>query len=151
MAASTAIETTIQYGHVEPVTVHFEDLDAMGVVHNARHALLVERALAAFWRRRGHSFDAAGPTTPDTFNVVREFSITYGAPIRGTGEITVHLWIESLGESSGVYGFRLTSPDGAVVYAEGRRAVVKLDPATLRPAPWTEDARSIARSLRRPS
>ncbi len=29
------------------------DLDAMGVVHNGRYAVLLERALAAFWGRAG--------------------------------------------------------------------------------------------------
>ena len=31
-------------GVIEPVMVHFEDLDAMGVVHNGRYVLLLERA-----------------------------------------------------------------------------------------------------------
>jgi hypothetical protein len=29
---------TIDYGHLEPVDVHFDDLDPMGIVHNARYA-----------------------------------------------------------------------------------------------------------------
>ena len=46
-------------GVIEPVMVHFEDLDAMGVVHNGRYVLLLERALAAYWTRAGWAFDPA--------------------------------------------------------------------------------------------
>jgi acyl-CoA thioester hydrolase len=36
-----------------------------------------------------------------------------------------------------------------VLYAEGNRVVVKLDQATLRPSPWSEESRAIARTLLR--
>jgi hypothetical protein len=45
----------------EIVMVYFEDLDAMGVVHNGRYAVLLERALAAYWDRAGWSYDP-GPS-----------------------------------------------------------------------------------------
>jgi len=140
---------TVQYGHVETMPIHFDDLDAMGIVHNSRYALLLERALTRFWASRGHSFSNGRATTTDSFNVVREFSITYHTPIRGTGEVAVHFWVEHLGESSGVYGFRFASPDLSTVYAEGRRVNIKLDPRTMRPAPWSDDARAIGDGLRR--
>ena len=46
--------------HTETVMVYFEDLDAMGVVHNGRYATLLERALA------GHS-----PVRPNHLGVSR--------------------------------------------------------------------------------
>lgn len=147
----TAEPFTVEYGHVEFVAVHFDDFDPMGVVHNARYALLLERALAAFWGGHGHSFEAGRPTTSDTFNVVREYTITYHTPIAAVGNVAVHLWIERVGESSGVYAFRVLSADGSTVHAEGRRVVVKLDQTTLRPTPWTPEARAIATSLARPA
>lgn len=136
-------------GHTETVTVHFDDLDPMGIVHNARYAVLLERALSAYWSVRGHSFSNGRPTTPDVVHAVREFAITYLAPIRGTGEVLVDFWLDRLGESSGVYGFRFLSPDLSTVYAEGRRVVVKLDPSTGRPSPWTPHAREVATPLLR--
>ncbi|WP_433611302.1 acyl-CoA thioesterase [Dactylosporangium sp. CA-139114] len=134
-------------GHVEPFTVHFDDLDPMGIVHNARYAVFLERALSRWWAERGVSFAGGRPSTPDAVHAVAEYSIAYRAPVRGTGEIGVHFWLESLGESSAVYRFRILSADGATVHAEGRRVNVKLDPGTLRPAPWTEAARTAARPL----
>ncbi|HZN71629.1 MAG TPA: thioesterase family protein [Micromonosporaceae bacterium] len=133
----------------ETATVHFDDLDPMGIVHNARYAVLLERALSAYWAARGHSFSNGRPTTPDVVHAVREFSIAYLAPIRGTGDVLVDFWLDRLGESSGVYGFRFLSSDRSTVYAEGHRAIVKLDPSTGRPSPWTQAAREVASTLLR--
>jgi acyl-CoA thioester hydrolase len=127
--------TALRIGHVQPVQIHFEDLDAMGVVHNGRYVLLLERALSAYWAGRGWPFDPARPHFAEVFFVVREFAITYHAPVSTVGEVAVHFWVEHLGTSSVVYGFRVLSGDHTVVHAEGRRVQVKIDPATLRPSP----------------
>jgi acyl-CoA thioester hydrolase len=148
---TTPVLPKIEYGHLEPVTVHFDDLDAMGVVHNARYAVLLERALTPYWAARGHSYDGGRPTSPDVFHAVREFTISYLAPIRGTGEIGVHFWLDQFGETSAAYGFRFLSLSGEKVFARGRRAIVRLDPATLRPTPWTDAARAVAATLLGPA
>jgi len=147
--AAASQTPTVDYGHVEPIVIHFDDLDAMGIVHNARYAVLIERALTPYWSARGHSFADGRATSPDVFHAVREFSISYLTPIRGTGEIAVHFWLERFGETSGDYRFRFLSRDGQTVHAEGRRLIVRLDPATLRPARWTDAAREVAATLLR--
>jgi len=146
-ATATAID--VSYGHLTGCQVHFDDLDAMGIVHNARYAIMLERGLTAFWATHGLDFAAGRPNSPDMFGAVREFTISYLSPVIGTGEIALHFWIEHLGTTSAVYGFRFLSVDRTVVHAEGRRAVVKLDPGSLRPAPWTDRTRAIATSLAR--
>jgi acyl-CoA thioester hydrolase len=138
--------TAVAYGHVEPVTVFFDDLDAMGIVHNAKYAVLLERALTPYWAQRGQSFDGGAPAP---FFAVREFTISYRTPIRGTGTVDVHFWLDEIGRTSGVYGFRFLSTDRATVYAEGRRAVVRIDPVTMRPVPWDDGVRAQAEGLRR--
>jgi acyl-CoA thioester hydrolase len=137
----------VEYGHVAPFVVHFDDLDAMGIVHNARYAVFLERALSEWWSAHSHSYEGGQPTTSDVFHAVAEYSISYRQPVRGTGEIGVHFWIDKLGESSAVYGFRMVSADGQTVHAEGRRVNIKIDPKTLRPAPWSEHARGVASLL----
>ncbi|SDY14187.1 acyl-CoA thioester hydrolase [Micromonospora pattaloongensis] len=137
----------VDHGHIQPIPVHFDDLDAMGIVHNARYAVLFERAVSQYWAARGHSFENGRPTSPDVFHAVREFAITYHAPIRGTGDVLVHFWLERWGSTSAVYRFRFLSPDAATVHADGHRTIVRLDPATLRPAPWTDAARAVAANL----
>lgn len=136
---------TVDYGHVEPVTIYYDDLDAMGIVHNGRYAVLLERSLTPYWAAHGQA------VAPDMFHAVREFAISYLAPIRSTGTVAVHFWIEQLGESSAAYGFRFLSADGRTVHAQGRRAIVRLDPATLRPTAWTDAARAVAKTLLRPA
>ena len=138
---------TQTYGDVVRMPVHFDDLDAMGVLHNSRYAVLVERAVVRWWSERGVSFTGGRPTTPDAFNVVREYAITFHRPVTGTGDIGVHFWVDHLGTTSAAYGFRVTSADGATVYAEGRRVNVRLDPATMRPTPWSDEARALAATL----
>ncbi|MGA4990196.1 acyl-CoA thioesterase [Nonomuraea bangladeshensis] len=133
----------------EPVQVHFDDLDAMGLLHNSRYALLVERAISAYWQRLGWAPDLAESAFKDVFLAVREFKVTYHVPIAGPGEPLVHFWIERLGRTSGVYGFRVLSADRAVVHAEGYRVNVNLDPATLRPAPFSDELRTAAEPLLR--
>ena len=141
------MSSDLKAGYVAPFTVHFDDLDPMGIVHNSRYAVFLERALSQWWGERGVSFAGGRPSSPDAVHAVAEYSISYRSPVRGTGEIGVHVWIESLGESSAVYRFRIMSVDGETVHAEGHRVNVKLDPQTLRPAPWSEDARRTAEPL----
>ncbi|MEV4623400.1 thioesterase family protein [Asanoa sp. NPDC049573] len=143
--------TVLEYGHIERVRIHYDDLDAMGIVHNARYALLLERALTAYWEERGFSFADGRPTLPDSFHAVVEFTIGYRLPIRGTGDVAIHFWLDSFGRTSGVYGFRITSADGTTTHAEGRRTIVRLDPDTMRPTPWTQAARDVAASLIKPA
>jgi hypothetical protein len=66
---------------IEPVDVHFDDLDAMGVVHNGRYVLLLERALAAYWTRAGWAFD---PSNPRSGEVSAPCTCGYGSIIWAT-------------------------------------------------------------------
>lgn len=150
MSHALADPPAVDVGHVEHVTVHFDDLDALGILHNARYAVLLERALTVYWAERGVAF-RGGNSAPDVFHAVREFAITYRAPVTTTGPVAVHFWLERFGTSSAEYAFRFRSVDGTTVYAEGRRAIVRLDPATMRPAPWTDTARAVASALLRPT
>ena len=136
----------VKHGHLEPVFVHFEDLDSMGMVHNTRYSLLVERALTRYWDRHGYSYRNGKLGHPDASVGVAEFTIKYRLPIRGTGDVHVHLVVDRIGESSVAYSFRVLGPTGAL-HAEGTRVQIRLDPTTLRPTPWGEDTRAIYKSL----
>ncbi|WP_055477819.1 acyl-CoA thioesterase [Sphaerimonospora mesophila] len=138
-------------GHFEPVQVHFDDLDAMGLLHNSRYALLVERAVSAYWHRLGWAPDPTRSSFRDVFLAVREFKVTYHVPITGASEPLVHFWIERIGRTSALYGFRVLSADRSVVHAEGYRVNVNLDPGTLRPAPFSSELRAAAEPLLSPA
>ncbi|MCX4579036.1 MULTISPECIES: thioesterase family protein [unclassified Streptomyces] len=139
---------TANMGVLIPLSVHFDDLDPMGMLHNTRYQALVERAWVAFWRKHG-LISEKGPEG-DSFNVVKAFTITYNRPIVMFGEYAVHLWIERMGATSATAGYRVCSADGETTYAYGSRTAVRLDPTTLSPTPWSEKVRKTARLLQGP-
>ncbi|MER5788497.1 thioesterase family protein [Streptomyces sp. NPDC001980] len=149
MTAEALPAPALSYGRLLPVSVHFDDLDALGMLHNARYPLLVERAWTELWQEHGIRFDGDWAAAGDACNVVRELLISYEAPVTRSGTYAVHLWLERLGTTGLTYGFRFCSPDGATTYARGTRVLVRLDAATLRPAPWSETFRAVGRELLR--
>ncbi|MCF3965537.1 acyl-CoA thioesterase [Streptomyces fuscigenes] len=141
---------TAAYGVLEPGAVHFDDLDAFGMLYNSHYAVLAERAWVAYWQRREVAYSSDWKMLDDGFNVAKELLVGFDAPIDRPGTYGVHLWVERLGRTSLTYGFRVCSPDGSRTYAHGRRTVVRLDRGTLRPAPWSERARELCTALLRP-
>jgi acyl-CoA thioester hydrolase len=119
-------------------SVHLDDLDSLQLLHNTRFIVHVERAIVAFYRSLGIPWGVDLEKNPDQFQMVREIQVKFSAPFRGTGEMVIHLWVERLGESSCVYGFVCTSEEGQTVYGQGTRTVVKLDPTSSEPTPWSE-------------
>lgn len=132
-------------------SIYFDDLDALQMLHNARYAVYVERATTAFYESLGKVWEQDVADNPDQFHVVREIHVEFLAPFKGTGELWVGLWLEHLGATSCTYGFHCTSRSGAadVVHARGRRTIVRLDPDSLRPAPWTDWFRAAHEQLAR--
>ena len=143
--------TSLEFGTIQPVQVHFDDLDAMGIVHNAKYAVLLERALTQFWLSAGWTFDPATSRFPtDQMLAVREFTISYHAPIPVVSEAAIHFWVERLGRSSISYGYRVLSADRDTVHAEGRRVQVKIDPLTRRPDELSPGFRAAAELIAQP-
>ncbi|KOG52026.1 thioesterase [Streptomyces griseoflavus] len=140
----------VPYGQLVPVTVHFDDLDALGMLHNSRYPLLVERAWAEFWHARGFGFDGDWAAAGDMCNVIKEMKVSYEQPVTRPGYYAAHLWVERLGRTGLTYGFRLCSADGERTYARGHRVLVRVDPQALRPTPWSDHAREIAAELLHP-
>lgn len=130
--------------------VFFDELDAMGMLHNSRYALLAERANSAFFEANGWRWETDPRMNPDQFYVVREQWVRYVEPVRSPGEVAVAMWVARLGRTSATYGFAIRSVDGALLHAELRRAQIKLDPRTLRPAEWTPQLRAQLETLLRP-
>ncbi|MFI8243736.1 acyl-CoA thioesterase [Streptomyces sp. NPDC085866] len=151
MTAEAPIAPAVTPGRLIPVTVHFDDLDALGLLHNARYPLMVERAWAELWNEYGIRFDGDWTAAGDACNAVRELRISYEAPVTRPGSYAVHLWLERLGTTGLTYGFRFCSADGAQTYAQGARVLVRLDATTLHPAPWSDSFRAAGRELLRPA
>lgn len=132
--------------------VYFDDLDALQILHNARYLLLFERTIGSFWGRAMGWDGMAGTDNPDRYHLVRANHIEYIRPVTGLGEVRVRVWVEKLGRTSLTFGFRLLPMDEDKDYAVGSRVIVCIDPATRKPAPWSDDFRArIAPFIRPPT
>lgn len=119
--------------------VYFDDLDAFQILHNAKYVLLIERTIGAFWDQVcGWKGLLEFEDNPDQSQLVRSNHIEYERPVKGVGEVRVRIWIEKLGRTSLVFGFRVLPVDQDTDYAVGERVMVRIDPHTYRPTPWTD-------------
>lgn len=141
----------VTYGQLVPVTVFFDDLDPLGMLHNSHYPVLAERAWAELGRRNGFVLDGNWTAPSDTCIVAKELKVTYERPIMLPGDYAVHLWTEKIGRTFLTYGFRICAADGTETYAHGHRVVVRIDPQAQRPDPWSDRARAMAVDLLRPA
>jgi acyl-CoA thioester hydrolase len=121
--------------------VYFDDLDAFQILHNARYLLLFERTIGSFWHHLGWGSTLDMQNNPDQFHFVARNEIDYQRPIVGMGQVRVRICIEKLGRTSLTFGFRLLPLDEDTEYARGKRVVVRVDPKSKRPTPWTDEFR----------
>ncbi|MCH9685469.1 MAG: acyl-CoA thioesterase [Deltaproteobacteria bacterium] len=129
--------------------VHFDDLDAFQILHNARYLLLFEHAIGSFWRHMGWGGALDFNENPDQFHLVRQNQIEYLRPVTGTGQVRVRVWVERLGRTSLTFGLRVMPMDEDIDHARGERVIVRVHPQTKRPVEWTEDFRQMLAPYRR--
>lgn len=134
-------EDTINPHFVYFSEIHFDELDPMQMLHNSRFAAHIERAITAYYTTQGGRWTTRVEDNPDQFHVVRELHLEYLSPFIGPGRMRIDVWVEKLGNSSCVYGFLCSSSDGSRAHARGKRAIIKLDPQSMKPAPWTDKFR----------
>ena len=123
--------------------VYFDDLDAFQILHNARYLLLFEHAIGSFWRQMGWGGALDFNENPDQYHLVRANQIEYLRPVRGTGQVRVRVWVEALGRTSLTFGLRVMPLDEDIDHARGQRVIVRVDPDTQQPAPWTDEFREM--------
>lgn len=127
--------------YIHRSTVWFDELDMLGVLHNARYAIHVERAMTAWY----HSLPGLDPA--DDYVVVKHYEIEFLRPFtQERGELIVEIGLGQLGKTSAVYTFRCLSVtgDGAEIeHARGSRTIVKVTRGELRPTPWTDSLRAL--------
>lgn len=131
--------------------VYFDDLDALNILHNVRFLLFIERARGELFNAMGFHWHDDLSVNPDKFHVIAEHRIRYLAPVRGEGDIAVELVFRHLGRTSIVIAAKVQSVDGKVLFAEGDTRLVRLDPATFRPAAWSDPFRALIAPLVHPA
>lgn len=117
--------------------VYFDDLDALNILHNVRYVLFMERARGELFQALGFLWDDDLAKNPDKFHVVAAHEIEYLAPVRGEGDLVVEIEPEKLGTTSFVLHSRIVSMHGSKAYCRGRTRLVRLDPETFKPCPWS--------------
>ena len=121
--------------------VYFDDLDPFEILHNARYLLLFERTIGQFWHKLGWGGTLDAQRNPDQFHLVRANTVEYLRPIMGVGDVRVRLEILRLGRTSLTFGFRIMPLDEDLEHATGTRTIVRVDPESRRPVPWTDEFR----------
>lgn len=122
--------------------VYFDDLDALNILHNVRFLLFIERARGELFNRLGFRWQDDLATNPDKYHVIAEHQIRYLVPVRGEGDLCVELTPTHLGRTSFVVSAAVRSTDGQVLHADGSTRLVRLDPATQKPCPWSDRFRA---------
>ncbi len=130
-------------------TVFFDELDPLGVMHNSRYAVHVERAQSACFEELGRGWSDFSRRHPDLSYVVRRLTIDFLAPVSAPGLLRIELTALRLGTTSATYGFVLGNGAG-LTHATVERLIVKIDPDTGRPAAWTDGYREQFAELQAP-
>jgi acyl-CoA thioester hydrolase len=127
--------------------VYFDDLDALGILHNVRFLLFTERARSEWLAQLGIRLLAGTELEPDNAHVVAAHEVHYLAPVRGEQDVLVELAPTHLGQSSLVVSARVSSRNGGVVHAVASTRIVRVDAQHYRPCPWTDRFRAAVAPL----
>ncbi len=122
--------------------VYFDDLDPLNILHNVRYLLFIERARGELLTSLGFRWDDPVEVNPDKFHVVAAHEVQYLAPVRGEGTLVVEVWPTRIGTSSLILAATIRSIDGKIKHSEDITRLVRLDPKTNRPCPWSERFRN---------
>ena len=116
--------------------VHFDDLDALGMMYHGRYPALVDRACIDCCAGRGFPLGHE-----DMLVVFRAFDIQFHEPIRTAGPVEIEF--RSTRTSRSTHTFTFVVKRGDVLHATGSRTFTKIDPATGRSKPWTDEVRAV--------
>lgn len=130
--------------------VYFDDLDALNILHNIRFLLFAERARGELFNALGFHWEDDLAKNPDKFHVVAAHEVVYRVPVRGEGQLAIELSVTHLGRSSLVLSAEVHAMHGSTLHAEVSTRLVRLDPATTRPCPWSDRFRTALEPLVRP-
>ncbi|HLK55303.1 MAG TPA: thioesterase family protein [Chthonomonadaceae bacterium] len=121
--------------------VYWDNLDLLGVLHNAHYILLFERARFDFWRHNG-----VGPNAPgfDWPYVVAKNEVNYRQAITSEQDVAVMVAVQRMGASSVTFAHAVYMEDGTLS-ADGYTVLVRLDAETNRPIPWSKAFREMVK------
>lgn len=118
--------------------VHFDELDALGVLHHTRYLIHLERAQQKFFEHLLGVPDFNAERDEDIYVVVHSLDARFREPLDKPGPIEVVYQIERIRSGGVTLGFTIRHPESGRVYCTGQRTVCKLSAQTHQPCPWTE-------------
>ncbi|MEM9073048.1 MAG: thioesterase family protein [Myxococcota bacterium] len=127
--------------------VYFDDLDALNILHNVRFMLFIERARGELLQALGFRWQDPIEVNPDKHHVIAHHTIDYLSPVRGEGELTVEIWPTHLGRTSLVIEACVRARHGSSEHCRSTTRLVRLDPDTHRPCPWSDRMRAAIEPL----
>ena len=122
--------------------VHFDELDALGVLHHTRYLLHLERAQQKFFEQLLGVDDFNTDRDEDIYVVVHGIEARFRQPLRNPGRIAVDYTIDRIRSGGVTMAFTIRHPEHGTVYCDGLRTVCKLSAKTHQPTPWTAPFRA---------
>ena len=126
-------------GRLDPSHAAIAKAAAKGKVISTQRRAELDRRQSVLTLHATFFKTCTAPRAPET--------VLYLAPVRGEGDLSIVLRVAHLGRTSLTIGARVQSPDGGVRFAEGATRLVRLDPESFRPAPWSDRFRAIVGPL----
>ncbi|MEM1414923.1 MAG: thioesterase family protein [Myxococcota bacterium] len=127
--------------------VYFDDLDALNILHNVRYLLFMERARGEFLQALGFNWKDSLDVNPDKHHVIAAHDVQYLAPVRGEVQLNVELAPVHLGRTSLVLEAAVKAFHGQVEHCRCTTRLVRLDPDTGKPCPWSPRMREAIEPL----
>lgn len=122
--------------------VHFDELDALGVLHHTRYLIHLERAQQKFFEHLLGVDDFNVERDEDIYVVVHSVEARFREPLRNPGKINIEYQIDRIRSGGVTMSFGITSPASGATYCTGLRTVCKLSTDTHEPTTWTPKFRA---------
>lgn len=122
---------------IHTTQTHFDELDALWVLHHSRFLKHLERAQQAFFNHLNNTTVFDPEKYPDTYVLVRKIEIDYLQPLKGVIPFQIRLSVSRLREAGLTQAFEFRSESGDVLFAKGSRTVCKMSSKTQAPTGWT--------------
>lgn len=123
------------YPHIEPITVEFRDIDALGHVNNAVYLSYFEQARISYCLKLIN-----GTGLHDLTFILAEANVTYLRPVFFGDQIEVGVRVSEIGTKSFVIEYGVRNQHGEIV-ARGRTVQVWFDYNTRRSVPVPDKLR----------
>ena len=117
--------------------VHFDELDALGLLHHTRYLLHLERAQQKFFEKLLGVDDFNKDRDEDIYVVVHGLEVRFRQALSNPGLIAVDYTISRIRSGGVTMSFTIRHPEKNTVYCDGTRTLCKLSANSHQPTPWT--------------